>query len=211
VEAVDWLVRGGFSVAPILVFSIVALGIFLERLWILRRGYLIPESGLKNVENLLLRKKIPEARAQCQQVHGPVARIFLAGLNKHGAPRPFIQEAMEEQGKAEAMDLKRYLGTLQTIASVCPLLGLLGTVSGMIKVFDVMSTEGMNNPGVFSAGISEALISTFVGLSVAIPTYMGQRYLMGRSARFIHVMEQHATYLLNLLTGPAAESRKEEV
>ncbi len=206
----DWLARGGVFVAPILVLSIIALGIFLERLWVLRRRHIIPEDKLKSVENLLLRKKVPDARSRCQQIHAPVARIFLAGLNNYGASRPFVQEAMEERGKAEALDLKKYLGLLQTVASVCPLLGLLGTVSGMIKVFDAISMTGMGNPGSLATGISEALISTAVGLSVAIPTYMAQRYLVGRSERYIHALEEHSTYLLNLLTGMPSEIGKEE-
>jgi len=206
----DWLARGGFFVAPILVFSIMALGIFLERLWVLRRGYIIPEDKLKSVENLLVSKKIPDARARCQQIQSPVARIFLAGLNNYGAARPFVQEAMEDRGKAEALDLKKYLGLLQTIASVCPLLGLLGTVSGMIKVFDAISMTGVGNPGSLATGISEALISTAVGLSVAIPTYLAQRYLAGRSERFIHALEEYSTYLLNLLTGVPTQAGREE-
>jgi len=207
---VDWLARGGIFVAPILVFSIVALGIFLERLWVLRRRHIIPEDKIKDVENLILRRKITDARSRCQQMSSPAARIFLTGLDNYGAERPFLQEAMEERGKAEALDLKKYLGLLQTIASVCPLLGLLGTVSGMIKVFDAISMTSMGNPGSLATGISEALISTAVGLSVAIPVYMGQRYLVGRSERLIHALEEHSTYLLNLLTGVAGEPRKED-
>jgi biopolymer transport protein ExbB len=206
----DWLARGGFFVAPILVLSIIAVGIFLERLWVLRRKYILPEEKLKSVESLVLREKIPEARSRCQQIRSPMARIFISGLNNFGAQRPFIREAMEERGKAEAMDLKKYLGLLHTIASVCPLLGLLGTVSGMIKVFDAISMQGVGNPGSLATGISEALISTAVGLSVAIPVYMAQRYLLGRSDRFIHVLEEYSVYLLNLLTGVTTETWKEE-
>jgi len=202
----DWLARGGIFVFPVLVFSVLALGIFLERLWMLRRSQIIPEDKLKSVENLVLRSQIAEARARCQQIHAPVARILLAGLNHHGASRLLVQEAMEERGKAEALDLKKYLGLLQTIASVCPLLGLLGTVSGMIKVFDAISMVGVGNPGYLATGISEALISTAVGLSVAIPAYMAQRYLAGRSERFIHSLEEYSSYLLKLLTGLPRES-----
>jgi len=207
--ALDWLARGGIFVAPILVFSIIALGIFLERLWVLRRRHIIPAEQIKDVENLILRRKITEARSRCQQIQSPAGRIFLAGLDNYGVERPLLQEVMEERGKAEALDLKKYLGLLQTIASVCPLLGLLGTVSGMIKVFDAISMTGMGNPGSLATGISEALISTAVGLSVAIPTYMAQRYLVGRSERFIHALEEHSTYLLNLLTGVTGEPGKD--
>ena len=202
----DWLARGGIFVIPIFLFSVLALGIFLERLWVLRRSRILPGDELKNVEDLVRSNEMAEARAQCRQVRAPAARILLAGLNNHGAARPLVQEAMEERGKAEALDLKKYLGLLQTIASVCPLLGLLGTVSGMIKVFDAISMVGVGNPGYLATGISEALITTAMGLSVAIPTYMAQRYLSGRSERFIYSLEEYGTYLLKLLSGPPGES-----
>ena len=197
----DWLQRGGIFVWPILILSVLALGIFLERLWVLRRRMIFQEDKLKSVENLIINGQITDARMRCQQAPSPLSRIVLAGLNNFGAERMILKEGMEERGKVEALELKKYLGLLQTIASVCPLLGLLGTVSGMIKVFDAISMEGVGNPGSLAGGISEALISTATGLCVAIPVFMGQRYLAGRSERFIHALEEYAAYALNLLTG----------
>jgi biopolymer transport protein ExbB len=112
---------------------------------------------------------------------------------------------MEERGKAEALELKKYVGLLHTIASVSPLLGLLGTVSGMIKVFGAISVEGVGNPASLATGISEALITTAAGLTVAIPTFLGQRYLAARAERLVHMLEEYATYLLNLLPTSAPE------
>jgi biopolymer transport protein ExbB len=210
-EAVlDWMSRGGFLMAPILVFSVVALGIFLERLWILRRSLVIPEKALREVEVLLRKQRIAEVRSYCQQHPSPLTRILFAGLQHYGISRALIKENMEERGKAEALDLKKYVGLLHTIASVTPLLGLLGTVSGMIKVFGAISLEGVGNPSSLATGISEALITTAAGLSVAIPTFLGQRYLAGRAERLIHMMEEYATYLLNLLPTTALERGQEE-
>ena len=206
----DWLYRGGILMAPILVFSVVALGIFLERLWVLRRSLILPEEQLSQLENLLRKKKIPEARTYCQQHPSPLTRILFAGLQQYGNSRYLIKENMEERGKAEALELKKYIGLLHTIASVSPLLGLLGTVSGMIKVFSTISVEGVGDPASLATGISEALITTAAGLTVAIPTFLGQRYLAGRAERLVHMLEEYATYLLNLLPTSVSEGNGEE-
>lgn len=206
----DWLVRGGIMMAPILVFSVIALGTFLERLWVLRRDLILPEESLRELENFLKKKKIPEARTYCQQHPSPLARILFAGLQQYGNSRDLIKENMEERGKAEDLELKKYIGLLHTIASVSPLLGLLGTVSGMIKVFGTISVEGVGNPASLATGISEALITTAAGLTVAIPTFLGQRYLAARAERFMHMLEEYATYLLNLLPTSAPGGREEE-
>ena len=205
----DWMSRGGIMMAPILVFSVVALGIFLERLWLLRRSLILPEEPVRELENLLRKKLIPQARTYCQQHPSPLARILFAGLQQYGNSRDLIKENMEERGKAEALELKKYIGLLHTIASVSPLLGLLGTVSGMIKVFSTISVEGVGNPASLATGISEALITTAAGLTVAIPTFLGQRYLAGRAERLVHMLEEYATYLLNVLPTSALEGQEE--
>jgi biopolymer transport protein ExbB len=205
----DWLVRGGIMMAPILVFSVIALGTFLERLWVLRRDLILPEEALRELENFLRKKMIPEAQTYCQQHPSPLARILFAGLQQYGNSRDLIKENMEERGKAEDLELKKYIGLLHTIASVSPLLGLLGTVSGMIKVFGTISVEGVGNPASLATGISEALITTAAGLTVAIPTFLGQRYLAARAERFVHMLEEYATYLLNLLPTSAPEGGEE--
>jgi len=205
----DWLVRGGIMMAPILVFSVIALGTFLERLWVLRRSLILPEETVRELENFLRKKMISEARTYCQQHPSPLARILFAGLQQYGNPRHLIKENMEERGKAEDLELKKYIGLLHTIASVSPLLGLLGTVSGMIKVFGTISVEGVGNPASLATGISEALFTTAAGLTVAIPTFLGQRYLAARAERYVHMLEEYATYLLNLLPTSAPEGGEE--
>jgi biopolymer transport protein ExbB len=195
--------------APILIFSVIALGTFLERLWVLRRDLILPEQDLRELENFLRKKMIPEARTYCQQHPSPLTRILFAGLQQYGNSRDLIKENMEERGKAEDLELKKYIGLLHTIASVSPLLGLLGTVSGMIKVFGTISVEGVGNPASLATGISEALITTAAGLTVAIPTFLGQRYLAARAERFMHMLEEYATYMLNLLPTSATGGGEE--
>jgi len=128
----DLLSKGGIFMIPIMLFSIVAVAVFLERIWMLRKRKILPYEDLREVEILVRRQQFAEARAICQRNKSPLARIGLAGLQYRGAARRVIQEKMEGRGKASAIELRKGIGLLQTIASVSPLLGLLGTVSGMI-------------------------------------------------------------------------------
>jgi len=206
----DWFSRGGILMLPIIVLSVIALTVFLERLWVLRKSQILPQEALKKFETLLRKNKVLEARQACHQMGSPIARILLAALQHPEAPRAIMKENMEERGKAEALELKKHLGLLQTIASICPLIGLLGTVSGMIKVFDTLALEGAGNPAAFAGGISVALITTATGLSVAIPAFLCHRYLVIRAELFIHMLEEFATYLLNLIPENKSGAGREE-
>ncbi len=205
----DWVSRGGLFMVPILLLSVVAVGIFLERLWVLRKKLVFAPERLGDLEALLSRKKASEARGYCQRINTPVARICLAGLDNLDEPRSVIKESMEDRGRAEALELRKYCGSLQTIASVSPLLGLLGTVSGMIKVFDAISMEGVGNPGSLATGISEALITTAAGLCVAIPTFMAQRYLASRAEVLTHILEEYSSHMLKFLANMPGPTEKE--
>jgi biopolymer transport protein ExbB len=195
---------------PILLFSIVAVTVFLERLWMLRRRKVLPYEDLREVEVLIHGQQFSDARAICQQNHSPLAQIVHAALQYRAASRQVIQEKMVGRGKASAMKLRKGIGLLQTIASVSPLLGLLGTVGGMIKVFDAISMGGVGDPGSLATGIAEALITTAAGLCVAIPTFLGQRYLSNRAGKFIHGLEDYAGHLLDLITGNYPEESEGE-
>jgi biopolymer transport protein ExbB len=195
---------------PIMLFSIVAVTVFLERLWMLRKSKILPYEDLREVEVLIHRQQLTEARAICQQNKSPLAQIVLAGLQYRLASRRVIQEKMEAKGKASAIELRKGIGLLQTIASVSPLLGLLGTVGGMIKVFDAISMEGMGNPGSLATGIAEALITTAAGLCVAIPAFLAQRYLSNRAEKYIYGLEDYAGHLMDLITGDSPEGSEEE-
>jgi len=184
---------------PILLCSILALAIFLERLWTfsrIRRGTSVL---VKEVENLVLKNKIDEALTVCQRNGNPLARIFIAALRLAGRPREQIKTVVDEVGSREAAPLERYLGLLGTIATISPLLGLLGTVLGMIRAFTVIAIQGVGTPATLGGGISEALITTATGLSVAIPTILLHKYLAGRVDRITMEMEEHSLHMVDIL------------
>ena len=182
--------KGGVVMYPILLCSVLSVAIFLERLWSLREGKIIPKSFIKEVEEFIRMKKFNEAIALCSTSNSSIARIIYAGLKKAGKSKDEIKEAVNEQGKQEAMELERFLTTLGTIAGVSPLLGLLGTVTGMIKTFNVLAiSKQLGDPGMLSAGISEALITTAAGLIVAIPSFIFYKYFTSKVDKLVVKME----------------------
>ena len=182
--------KGGVVMYPILLCSVLSLAIFLERLWSLREGRIIPKNFIKEVEEFIRMKKFNEAIALCSTSNSSIARIIYAGLKKAGKSKDEIKEAVNEQGKQEAMELERFLTTLGTIAGVSPLLGLLGTVTGMIKTFNVLAiSKQLGDPGMLSAGISEALITTAAGLIVAIPSFIFYKYFTSKVDKLVVKME----------------------
>lgn len=184
---------------PILLCSITALAIFLERSWNLRRTRVLPLDLVREVDDLLRRGSIPDAVMRCQQNRSSIARVLLVGINNFGKRREVIKEYVEEVGRQESASLERFVEGLGTIAGVSTLLGLLGTVSGMIKIFSVISTQAVVNPGSLAGGISEALITTYAGLTVAIPTIVMHRYLQSKTSALIREMEEHSIRMVDLL------------
>ncbi len=191
--------KGGPLMYPILLCSILAFGIFLERMWTfasVRRGTL---SLVREVEDLVHKQRADEALIVCQRAGTPLARIFIAALRSAGRPREQIKAVVEEVGRREAAPLDRYLGLLGTIANLSPLLGLLGTVLGMIEAFRVIAVQGVGTPATLGGGISQALITTAAGLSVAIPTLLLHKYLTSRADRIVLAMEEHSLHVVDLL------------
>jgi biopolymer transport protein ExbB len=191
--------KGGPLMYPILFCSVLALGIFLERIWTyfrVRRGTL---ALLREVESLVHKNRLDEAILICQRSGIPLARIFIAALRSSGRPREQIKTVVEEVGGREAAPLERYLGLLGTIATLSPLLGLLGTVLGMIQAFNVIAAQGVGTPATLGGGISQALITTAAGLSVAIPTLLLHKYLSSRADRLILEMEEYSLHVVDLL------------
>ncbi|MBW1998461.1 MAG: MotA/TolQ/ExbB proton channel family protein [Deltaproteobacteria bacterium] len=184
---------------PIIFCSIVALAVFLERIWVLRRKRVIPEEFIRNVEDLIRKQKISEAIFLCQGDTSSIGKIFLAGLKNAGRGMWLVKEAIEERGGREAAILEKHVGILSTIANLTPLLGLLGTVSGMIKTFNVISVQGVGNPGPLAGGIAEALITTASGLSVAIPTLVCHRVVKDKAKSLIFEMEENSVKLVELM------------
>lgn len=184
---------------PIIFCSIVALAIFLERLWVLRRKNIIPQDFINNVEGLLKKQKISEAVFLCQNDISSIAKIFLAGLRSTQKGMWLVKEAIEERGSREATILEKNVDILSTIANLTPLLGLLGTVSGMIKTFNAISVQGIGNPAPLAGGIAEALITTATGLCIAIPTLVCYRFLKDKASSLIFEMEENSIRLVDLM------------
>ncbi|MBU2552195.1 MAG: MotA/TolQ/ExbB proton channel family protein [Proteobacteria bacterium] len=198
----DLIVRGGWLMYPIFLCSVVALGFFIERLFKLRRSRVLPRLLIQNVNDLISRHKYNDAVYLCQGHPAAMARIYHAALKINGQPRQAIKEVIQEVGRREAADLGQYIPVLSTVASITPLLGLLGTVSGMIKTFNLISFYGVGNPGSLAAGISEALLTTAAGLSVAIPTLVGYRFIASKADGLILELEEQSLLLVDALKGP---------
>ncbi len=195
----EYFHKGGPLMYPILFCSVLALAIFLERLWTYARTVRGTKALVHEVETLIRDKRLEEALVVCQRTGTPLARIFIRALRVAGRPRDQIKVAVEEVGSREAAPLERYLGLLGTIATISPLLGLLGTVTGMIEAFNVLAVQGVGTPATLGGGISKALITTVGGLVVAIPTILMHKYLTSRVDRIVLEMEEHSLHLTDLL------------
>lgn len=196
-----WLViqKGGYLMYPIALCSIFALGIFLERLWTYIKVRQEFRELAHKVEPLVSKKLYEEAVATCHKSGSPLAQVFLAALRVAGRSREQIKAIVEETGRREAAPLQRFLGLLSTIATISPLLGLLGTVLGMIRAFNVIASQGMGTPATLGGGISEALVTTAAGMTVAIPVILAHRYLTGRLDQLSIEMEEYSLRMVDLL------------
>jgi biopolymer transport protein ExbB len=192
---------GGWLMLPIIACSIVALGIVIERFWSLQRKKVMPDYLMKQILQLHKESKLNLADLGKLKGSSPLGRILAAGLVNRNHDKVVMKEAIEEVGRQVVHELERYLNTLGTIASISPLLGLLGTVIGMIKVFSVIVTAGVGDPGVLAGGISEALITTAAGLSVAIPSLMFHRYFSGLIDKLVIGMEEQALKMVEVIHG----------
>jgi biopolymer transport protein ExbB len=195
----ELFLKGGILMYPIAFCSIIAVGIFLERMWVLRRGRVLPRDFLIEVEDLVMRRKRPEAISLCKRNNSSIAHVVRVGIENYGKKRDVIKEKIEEVGRREAASLERYINVIGTIAGVSPLLGLLGTVSGMIKSFNIISMRGVADPASLAGGISEALITTAAGLVVAIPTFVIYRYLSNKADSLILEMEENSIRMVDLV------------
>jgi len=200
----DLIHKGGPVMVPILVCSMYAVAIILERLVYLysvqvNRGRLMQEMA-----QAVQRQRMLEAIELCDKTPGPMGGILKAGLLKHDKSRAEIREAIADRALHELPAVERYLGFLAAIAQIAPLLGLLGTVTGMVRCFQVVQLKSTTlapvSPGDLAGGIWEALITTVAGLVVAIPTYFAYHYLSNQANHRILEMEQSATELVNLLS-----------
>jgi len=190
---------GGWLMLPIIACSIIAAAIILERLWTLQQTRVLPRDLTVEVWGWVKANKLDPSHLQKLHQGSPLGQVLAAGLAKRYATREIAKEHIEDTGRHVVHELGRYLNPLGTIAAISPLLGLLGTVIGMVKVFAAITAHGVGNPGVLAGGISEALITTAAGLSVAIPSLIGYRYLRGRIDGLAVRMEKEAMKFLEVL------------
>lgn len=190
---------GGWLMLPIIACSIVAVTIVIERFMTLRPGRVIPDNLVADVWRLASNRQLTDEKVREIQRGSPLGRVVAAGLMSHGHERESMKASIEEVGGHVAHELGRYLNMLGTIAAVTPLLGLLGTVVGMISVFTNITTVGVGNPAQLAGGISQALITTAGGLCVAIPSLMFHRYFRARVDGLVIGMEQESMKLVDVL------------
>lgn len=203
----DIIKAGGWVMWPILLCSIVALAIILERLWALRPGRVIPAEVMTQAWKLHRQNQLDAGQIRQIQIGSPLGAVIAAGLTSRSAGRAAMLESIEQAGRQAVHGLERYLNTLGTIAAISPYLGLLGSVMGMIKVFSTFSaTHGVNDPALLAGGISEILFATAAGLAVAIPSLMFHRYFHSRINELALRMEQEAYNLLAGLDGERASA-----
>jgi biopolymer transport protein ExbB len=196
---------GGLLMWPLLFCSIIALAIVAERFWSLQKRNVAPADLLQQVLDHEKANRVSDDLIKLLVKSSPLGRLFAVGLVNRDHGREIMKEAIEEQGSTVVHELDRYLNTLGTIAAITPLLGLLGTVIGMIQVFtsitpEVMS-QGIGDPTILAAGISKALITTATGLSIGIPALMFHRYFKGKVHSLTVEMEQQSVKLVEIIQG----------
>ncbi len=193
--------NGGWMMFPIILSSIVAMAIIGERLWSLQRKKIIPADLMAHIWQLHRDHKLDDAAIRRIKVSSPLGRILAAGLLNRKYGREMMKVSIEEVGRQVAHELERYLNALGSIASITPLLGLLGTVDGIIRVFSDLAIGGMGDPAILSNGISEALICTASGLTVAIPSLFFHRYFERLVDDHVVHMEENALRLIDIMQG----------
>lgn len=190
---------GGWIMWPLLICSIIAIAIIVERFILLQQNKVSPPELITQIWQWLRFNQVDKNRIRELQSNSPLGRILAAGLASKESSRDITRESIEDVGRHVTVQLERNLTALGTIAAISPLLGLLGTVVGMIKVFAVITTEGVGNPEVLADGISQALLTTAAGLLVAIPTIIFYRFFRGKISTLVVDMEEQAIKLIDIL------------
>lgn len=194
---------GGLFMWPIILCSVIAVAIIAERLWALQERRIIPPDLTRKVWQLVETGQVNDKVVAALEQNSPLGKLLAAGLANRHRPREVMMERLEDTGRHAVHDLERFLNTLGTIAGVTPLLGLLGTVTGIIKAFNALYLGGVGDPRALSGGISEALVATAAGLCVAIPSLIAYRFLRGRVDDLVVQMEKDVVRFTDALDGRA--------
>ena len=195
----EFVIKGGLVMVPLLLCSVISLSIVVERGLSLRRNRILKYDVLQRIEELLRDRKIPEASTLCKRFPSSMTRILLAAILNHDKSRQEIKEIIEDAGRQEVPVLERYLTILGTIASISVLLGLLGTVTGMIRTFNSIAALGYGHPEALASGISEALVATATGLAIAIPTLVLYNFFTSKVDSLVIEMEKNSLRMLSIL------------
>jgi biopolymer transport protein ExbB len=192
---------GGPLMWPLLACSLLATTIVIDRLWVLRRRQIVPRHLLEQVWDWHRQDRLDAEHIEQVRGSSPLGHVLAAALVNRQHSREIMKDCIDEAGRQVVVGLERHLNTLGTIASITPLLGLLGTVIGMIKVFTAIVGSGIGDPTVLAGGISEALITTATGLSIAIPAYIFHRYFEGLVDQLAVDMEAQALKMVEIMQG----------
>ena len=195
----EFIKAGGFLMYPILLCSLVATVITIERFWALQHKKIIPDGLVAQVWEWIKQGQLSKEHIDGLRRGSPLGRILAAGLVNRHRTRDIMKESIEEVASQVVHQLERYLNMLGIIASITPLLGLLGTVVGMIEVFATITTQGVGDASILAGGISKALFTTAAGLGIAIPSLFFYRYLRGEVNSLVVAMEQEAIKMLDML------------
>jgi biopolymer transport protein ExbB len=202
------IIAGGWVMLPLILCSIAATGIVVERLMALRPARIAPRNLLPQIWQLHQAGQLDVHRIDAIHNSSPLGRVLAAGLNNMRHSREVMKESIEDAGRQVVAELERFLNMLSTIASVSPLLGLLGTVLGMISMFSGVAGAGIGSPGVVAGGIAQALITTAAGLIIAIPAVLFYRYLRSRVDGLVLAMEADALRLVEMIHGEREQEQE---
>ena len=198
---IDYIQKGGFLMWPILFCSVIAVAVFAERVFYFHRASIRVGEFLQGLSNLIQRRNYAEALHESAGTPGPVARVIHSAIIRHDAPRAELREIVQEAGQLEVPKLERFLGVLATVAYLTPLLGLLGTVAGMIDAFAALSANGgYATVTELSGGVYKSLLTTAAGLVVATPTFVAYSYLSSRVNTLMHDMERAGIEIVHMLS-----------
>lgn len=203
ISLLELLLNGGFMMIPLLILSFMGVYIFVERLMTINKATRTPDTFIDQIKQLVLSSDVTAARLLCNQTGTPIARMIEKGIVRIGNPLKNIEVSIENVGKIEIYRLEKNLSLLATISGAAPMMGFLGTVTGMIQAFmSIAQEEGVVSPKLLSGGIYEAMITTAVGLLVGILAYLAYNYLVARVQKIIHTMEYTSVDFIDLLQEP---------
>jgi biopolymer transport protein ExbB len=196
----DIIIAAGWPIWPLVATSVFGVAIILERLWSLRQSYVIPKNLLKDVKKLIGSEAATKDSVEALRANSPLGEIMAAAIENQNSSLEIIKDSIEEAGSLVSYKLERYLGALSTISTVAPLLGLFGTIIGMVELFSSFTSSG-HDVAVFARGISIALYNTAGGIVVAVPAMIAFRYFRSKVDHLVNEMEQHALHLVEIMRG----------